>query len=140
MPASHLLQRASIMTHQRAWQHDNDETSGENHGCMKMLVRWTRTVVSCVVLSASAVGMHEARAAEPEFNSAAADQLRVTKVRWVEKRRQQIVREQILRTDRLTPRWRALADSVWRDKSQNGFSLDVDPGDDEIILKYRVRF
>jgi hypothetical protein len=105
-----------------------------------MFRRWARVLVSCsAVLVVVATG-DTARAADLALNSPAADQLRVTKVRWVEKRRQQIVREQILRTDRLTPRWRALADTVWRDKSQNGFSLDVDPGDDEIVLKYRVRF
>jgi hypothetical protein len=102
--------------------------------------RWTQMLVSYCAVLAVAVAGNTACAADLALSSTAADQLRVTKVRWVEKRRQQIVREQILRTDRLTPRWRALADTVWRDKSQNGFSLDVDPGDDEVILKYRVRF
>jgi hypothetical protein len=101
-------------------------------GCYGVCIGW-------VVLGSAVI--RPAAATEPVARvSATPNRVAALKIQWVEKRKQQHLREQLLRIDRLKPHWQSLANALWRDSSQNGFSLDVDPGDDEVMLKYRVRF
>jgi hypothetical protein len=80
-------------------------------------------------------------AAEPVPEAhAEQSKLAAFKIRWIERRREQNLRDRMLPTERLAPRLQSFANALWRDSSQNGFSLDVDPGDEEVILRYRVRF
>jgi hypothetical protein len=99
-------------------------------------------IVGMAALVAGSLGVApSAVAAEPVVaQEAPPSKLTAFKIRWIEKRREQQLRERLLRTDRLAPRLQTMANALWRDNSQNGFSLDVDPGDEEVILHYRVRF
>jgi hypothetical protein len=84
-------------------------------------------------------GAGACRAAEP-VRTPAADRVGALKLAWVEPKREEELRNRLLRLDRMNPRMQALANALWRDDNHNGFSLDVDPGDDEVVLYYRVRF
>ncbi len=103
----------------------------------------SRVFVIGAVGALVAVGVGRAPVAcatEPVAAEVSPSKLSAFKIRWIEKRREQHLRERLFRTERLAPRLQTVANALWRDNSQNGFSLDVDPGDEEVILHYRMRF
>jgi len=98
--------------------------------CLRVAALVLSIAASTTVLAREPVGQRLTTSAPPKPLS----------LHWIQRNREQELQDRVAVAGHVAPHLRWLSSALWLESARPGFSMDVDPADAVIVLKYRFKF